>query len=155
MGFFDKVKGAVNKLTGGGAKVSVMVSGNDLKGTLNVTVSAEIKDNPIQISKVYLWVKSQEKIDVPKNSLPDNLRQYAQFGLSLINDKFPKKEYVVAQAQTLEAKQNYSWSIDITIDASATPSYNGQFASHEWVFLAGLDCSGNDPDSGWQKIDLK
>jgi hypothetical protein len=155
MGFFDKVKGAVNKLTGGGAKVTLSVNGNELNGTLNVAVNAEIKDNPIEIKKVYLWVKSQEKIDIPKNSLPSNLREHATFGLNLTNDKFPKKEFVVAEAQKLEGKQTYNWSIDIRLDGNTVPSYNGQFASHEWLFLAGLDCSGNDPDSGWQKFDLK
>jgi len=154
MGFFNKVKGAVSKLTGGGAKVTVSVNGNELRGNLNVTVNAEIKDNPIEIQKVYLWVKSVEKIDIPKNSLPQKMRESATFGLNLSNDKFPKKEFVVAEAQTLEGKKSYNWSIDIKLDGGVVPSYNGHFANHEWLFYAGLDAKGNDPDSGWQKFDL-
>ena len=154
MGFFNKVKGAVSKLTGGGAKVTVMVNGNELKGDINITINAEVKDNPIEIKKVYLWVKSVEKVDVPKNSLPQKMRESAAFGLNLSNDRFPKKEYVVAEAQTLEGKQSYTWSIDIKLDGDVVPSYNGQFAHHEWLFYAGLDAKGNDPDSGWQKFDL-
>ena len=154
MGFFKKVKGAVSKLTGGGAKVTVMVNGNDLKGDINATINAEIKDNSIEIKKVYLWVKSVEKIDIPKNSLPQKMRDNAAFGLNLSNDRFPKKEFVVAEAQTLEGKQSYTWSIDIKLDGDIVPSYNGHFANHEWLFYAGLDAKGNDPDSGWQKFDL-
>lgn len=154
MGFFKKVKGAVSKLTGGGAKVTVMVNGNDLKGDINVTINAEIKDNPIEIKKVYLWVKSMEKIDIPKSSLPQKMRENAAFGLNLSNDRFPKKEFVVAETQTLEGKQSYTWSIDIKLDGDVVPSYNGHFANHEWLFYAGLDAKGNDPDSGWQKFDL-
>lgn len=154
MGIFDKVKSAVNKLTGGSAKVAVFVNGNDIKGSLNITVTAEVKDNPLEIQKVYLWVKSVEKIDVPKNALPSNMREHAAFGLNLTNDKFPKKEFIVAAAQTLEAKQSYTWTCDIKLEGNVVPSYNGQYANHEWLFYAGLDAKGNDPDSGWQKFDL-
>ena len=154
MGFLNKVKGAVNKLTGGGAKVSVSVNGNELKGDLNITINAEVKDNPIEIKKVYLWVKSVEKINIPKNSLPSNLKEHASFGLDMSTDKFPKKEFVVAEAQNLEAKQGYTWTIDIKLDGAVVPSYNGHYANHEWLFYAGLDAKGNDPDSGWQKFDL-
>ena len=155
MGFFNKVKGAMSKLTGGGAKVTVMVNGNELHGNINVTVNAEIKDNPIDIKKVYLWVKSVEKIDIPKNSMPLNMRDSTTFGLKVSNDRFPKKEFVVAEAQTLEGKQSYTWSIDIKLDGDVVPSYIGRFANHEWLFYAGLDAKGNDPDSGWQKFDLR
>ncbi len=155
MGFLNKLKGAVSKLTGGGAKITVFVNGNDIKETLNITINAEVKDNPLEVKKVYLWVKSVEKIDIPKNSLPQNLREVANFGLTLSNDRFPKKEFIVAETQKLEANQTYNWNIDIKLDASAVPSYNGHFANHEWLFYAGLDVKGNDPDSGWQKFDLR
>ena len=154
MGFFNKVKGAVNKLTGAAAKVSVFVNGNDLKGVVNLTVKAEIKNNSLEIKKVYLWVKSVEKIDIPKNALPLKMRENSTFGLNLTNDRFPKKEFIVADAQTLEAKQSYTWSIDIKLAGDVVPSYSGQYANHEWLFYAGLDAKGNDPDSGWQKFDL-
>ena len=154
MGFFNKVKGAVSKLTGGAAKVKVSVNSNDLKGTINVTVNAETKENPLEIKKVYLWVKSVEKIDIPKNALPHKMRENANLGLNLTNDRFPKKEFVVAESQKLEGKQSYTWSIDIKLDGDVVPSYTGHYANHEWLFYAGLDAKGNDPDSGWRKFDL-
>ena len=155
MGFLKKLKGAVSKLTGGGAKVTVFVNGNDIKETLNITINAEVKDNPLEVKKVYLWLKSVEKIDIPKNSLPQNMRETANFGLTLSNDRFPKKEFIVTEVQKLEAKQTYTWNIDIKLDDEAIPSYKGHFANHEWLFYAGLDVKGNDPDSGWQKFDLR
>jgi len=154
MGFLKKLKGAVSKLTGGGANVTVFVNGNDIKETLNITINAEVKDNSLEVKKVYLWIKSVEKIDIPKNSLPQNLRETANFGLTLSNDRFPKKEFIVTEAQKLEAKKTYTWNIDIKLDDEAIPSYKGHFANHEWLFYAGLDVKGNDPDSGWQKFDL-
>ncbi len=154
MGFLKKLKGAVSKITGGGANVSVFVNGNDISETLNITVNVEVKDSPLKVQKVYLWVKSVEKITIPKDSLPQYLREQANLGLSLSTDRFPKKEFIVAETQTLEAKQSYTWNIDIKLNSGAVPSYNGHFANHEWLFYAGLDVKGNDPDSGWQKFDL-
>ncbi len=154
MGFLKKLKGAVSKITGGGAKVTVFVNGNDIRETLNITINAEIKDSPLEVKKVYLWVKSVEKIDIPKNALPQNLREEANFGLTFSNERFPKKEFIVAEAQILKEKQTYTWTVDIKLNGGATPSYNGHFANHEWLFYAGLDVKGNDPDSGWQKFDL-
>lgn len=154
MGFFKKLKSAVNKLTGGAANVSVFVNGNNLKGNINVTVKADLKDNSLEIRKVYLWVKSVEKIEIPKNSLPINLRDDTNTGISLSDDRFPKKEFIIAEGQSLEAKQSYTWAVDIKLEGDISPSYNGKFASHEWLFYAGLDAKGNDPDSGWQKFDL-
>lgn len=113
-----------------------------------------MKDNPLEVKKIYLWVKSIEKIEVPKNSLPQNMRENATFGLSLTNNRFPKKEFIVAEAQNLEAGQTYTWNIDIKLEGNLSPSYTGLFAYHEWLFYAGLDVKGNDPDSGWQKFDL-
>ncbi|NOZ34710.1 MAG: hypothetical protein GXO80_05375 [Chlorobi bacterium] len=154
MGFLKKLKGAVSKITGGGAKVTVFVNGNDIRETLNITVNVEVKESPLKVQKVYLWVKSVEKIDIPKNSLPQYLKEEANLGLKLSTDRFPRKEFIVSEVQTLEAKQSYTWSVDIKLE-DKTPSYNGHFANHEWLFYAGLDVKGNDPDSGWQKFDLK
>ncbi len=154
MGFFDKVKAAANKLTGGGAKVTVSVEGSEVKGPIKVHVNAEIKDAPIDIKKVYLWVKSEERIDIPKNDLPREMRESANFGVKLSNEKFLKKEFVVADAQTLEGKQTYNWTYDLQLSGDLTPTYKGRNAHHDWMFYVGLDAKGNDPDSGWQSFPL-
>jgi hypothetical protein len=148
MGFFDKVKGMANKLTGGGASVTVSVEGTTIKDVIKVNISATVKDAPIEVSKVYLWVKSVEKINIPKHEMPVNQNQ--QGGISIDKEVFIRQEYVVASAQNLEGGQTYNWSYEFTLSgANIMPTYFGKFVSHEWEFLAGLDAKGNDPDSGW------
>lgn len=153
MGFFDKVKSMANKVTGGGAKVTLSFDGGKLGEPVKVTITAVVKDAPIEIKKVYLRVKSVEKINIPKNEMPLNNNQA---GVSVEKEVYTRQEFEVASAQTLEGGQTYTWTYDVTInDPQAMPSYFGKFVSHEWVFFGALDAKGNDPDSGWVPQVLK
>lgn len=154
MGFFDKIKNAVNKITGGGATVTIAITGDKLDQPIKVDITAVVKDAPLEISKVYLRVKSAELVSIPKKELPGDNQN---FDLNLEKEMYKVEEFVVAQAQTLEAKQTYNWSYEITLkpNLNPRPTYIGQYVSHEWLFYAGLDAKGNDPDSGWQSHELK
>lgn len=153
MGFFDKVKNLANKVTGGGAKVTLSFEGGKLGEPVKVTITAVVKDAPVEIKKVYLRVKSVEKINIPKNEMPVNNNQA---GVSIEKEVYTRQEFEVAPAQTLEGGQTYTWTHDVTIsDPQAMPTYFGKFVSHEWIFFAGLDAKGNDPDSGWVPQVLK
>jgi len=146
MGFFDKVKGMANKLTGNSATVTMTVEGGSVKGATKVNINATVKDAALEVTKVYLWVKSVEKINIPRTELPSD----HQFAVNIDKEVFVRQEFVVAPAQKLEAGQSYNWSYELTLSgANIMPTYFGKFVSHEWEFLAGLDAKGNDPDSGW------
>ena len=60
----------------------------------------------------------------------------------------------VSGEQTLKAGEEYDWETTVTLPENALPSFIGITARHEWKILAGLDASGNDPDSGWEIIHL-
>ncbi|MBN2893321.1 MAG: hypothetical protein JXL97_15725 [Bacteroidales bacterium] len=148
MGLFDKVKNMVNKVTGGGATVTISMEGDSLKAPVKVNITAVVKDAPIEIKKVYLRFHSVEKINIPKKEVPN---YQGTFDLNIEKEVFNRQEFVVAEAQTLEAGQTYNWSYDVTInDPQAMPTYFGKYVSHEWEFFAALDAKGNDPDSKWQ-----
>ena len=55
MGLWDKMKGAMNTLTGGGAEVQVEVGEATLGSSFEVVVTAKAKAN---IMKVYVDVKA-------------------------------------------------------------------------------------------------
>ena len=157
MGFFDKIKAAANKLTGGGAKVTITIEGTDVKSTIKVNVTAEIKDAPIEIKKVYLWVKSVEKINIPRNEMQKgvSLGEKPDHGVNIEKDVFTKQEFEISGAETLQGGQTYNWSYEFQLSTgNINPSYQGRFARHEWLFQVGLDAKGNDPDSGWQMFKL-
>jgi hypothetical protein len=148
MGFFDKVKAMANKITGGGAKVTLVVEGTSVKDVIKVHVNAVVKDAPIDISKAYLYVKSVEKVKVARKELPGG-ESGNPHDLNLDLEMFKKQEFVIAPAQTLEGGKTYDFTYELTLPAGVTPTFSGRYANHEWQFYAGLDAKGNDPDSGW------
>lgn len=154
MGLWDKVKSVANKITGGGAKVHISVEGNQLKGPVKVSITAEVKDAQLEVSKVYLYVKSVENARIARSELPRVNGQQPLMDLHLERDIFQKMEFQVAGPQTLSANQVYNWTYTFEIPGNPSPTYNGHYVSHEWKVLAGLDVSGNDPDSGWQVVGL-
>ena len=153
MGFFDKLK---NMITGGGAKVTLEAGEPRRGGPFPVKIRAEVSDADLEIRKAYLKVagvenvvikdvevarKVGEKVEVARENLERNTSTYEQ----LIE---------VAGAQTLKAKQMYEWETSVVIPGSVLPTFRGVNARHEWKLLAGLEVSGNDPDSGWVTIEL-
>ena len=151
MGFLSNLK---NKLTGGGAKVSLEIENPNRQNSFNVTVSASVADSDMEIKKVYLFIKSVEKATVRNVKV-------MRFDGSGTEEKdvtgeyepVPQNEVVIAGAQTLKAGQQYKWTYEINMQG-AQPTYNGVYAKHEWYFLAGIDAPGNDPDSGWLLVNL-
>lgn len=154
MGLFDKIKNISNLITGNGAEVSLQVSGGSVNEIIIVDVTAVIKENPIRIEKVYLYVKSVEQINIPDSMLPKQGDRRAE-PVDIYHDVFDRQEYVLAPAQILEASKTYNWSYDLYLPGYAVPSYEGKYANHDWKFYAGLDAKGNDPDSGWINVTLR
>jgi hypothetical protein len=152
MGFFSKL---VNKVTGGGAKVSILPENPSLTGKFNVTIKALISSNDIKIDKVYICVRSIEKARVRNVHFPATSSHSAVTKDVTGEEEITKAEYVVAEAQTLTANQEYSWTYEMQLPAGALPTFTGRYISHEWEMLAGLDAPGNDPDSGWWKFEAR
>lgn len=153
MGLFDKLKNIANQVTGGGAKVTLIVEGSSVKGPVKLHITAVVKDTPLPIEKVYVYVKSIEKIDVPRHNLPGGSDKNPS-SLNLDTDVFQKLEFTVSPAQTLEGGKTYNWTHELTLPNGAHPSYVGKYSHHQWQFYAGLDAKGNDPDSGWITANL-
>jgi hypothetical protein len=154
MGFLDKMKGFANKITGGAATVSLTVMSSNIKEPIKIRVQAITKDTPLEIKKVYLYVKSVEEVSVPRHELPAYGNATPVQALHLDEEIFKQQEFTVAPAQTLAAGQSYEWFFDLNLPQGANVSYIGKYVRHQWFFLAALDASGNDPDSGWQVANL-
>ncbi len=149
MGFFNNL---VNKLTGGGAKVGLEVSGNKLNEPITVKITATVADAELKISKVYLHVKAVEHCRVRNVQVASGSGTNTQ-DVNGTESTFDQ-EFTIEGAQTLAANQTYTWTKQITLPGGALPTFIGKNAQHEWEFVGALDVSGNDPDSGWLKINL-
>jgi len=154
MGLFDKIKSLANQVAGTSAKVALLVEATSVKEPIKVKINAQVKDAPLPIEKVYLYVKSIERIHVPRQNMPGG-NDKNPHSLEMTTDVFQKMEFTVSNAQTLEGGKSYDWAYEFTLPAGAHPSYNGKYSHHEWQVYAGLDAKGNDPDSGWITMNLR
>lgn len=59
----------------------------------------------------------------------------------------------IAGATKLEQGQTYRWG-QVPIPPQLNPTFTGQMIQHVWEIQAGLDMTGNDPDSGWIPIQV-
>ena len=148
MSFMDKLKSAVNTLTGGGAKVSVIPENPTREGAFKVKVKAVIGEQDLSVNRVYIQLNGFEQVvvhNVAHEKYTSDERETANTY---------DHEIVVAEAQTLKAKQEYEWSCTVEFPRDVLPTYHGRNATHELRILAGLDTKGNDPDSGWMVLGI-
>jgi hypothetical protein len=145
MGFLGDLK---NKVTGGAATVNVKAPparrGQGVAVHIQATAKASAK-----VNAVYLLVRAIETCAVRDTDYEDGKRSSEVVKGRRISYE---TKITVAGAQSLEAGQTYNWEAQLDIPSSANPSFNGHMIDHRWEIQAGLDMSGNDPDSGWQPL---
>jgi hypothetical protein len=160
MGLMDKMKNLKNSVTGDWATVTVrfeepVVRGGSVKATTDVTV----KGSDISVEKVILEIRCEEIIDIPNATLYPNDRNSSSSlntsqGRATGSETVVDKEVVAAGATDLAAGSTSTYTAEIPIPTSAPPSMDGRNARYEWQIRARLDMKGNDPDSGWQTLQV-
>lgn len=156
MGIMDKLKAMKNAVTGGGAKVQLEAV-NPTKGSpFTVKVRATVGDADLKIDKVYVNVAGVEtiEIDVPVEEKDEKQNVVKKTERKSAETNTHNAEIVLAGAQTLTAKQEYQWEGTVQLPETASSTYSGVNAKHEWKLLAGLSTFGNDPDSGWITVEI-
>lgn len=152
MGLFDKLKAVKNTLTGGAAKVFVEAKNATLREPFEVTIRAIPQGVDVKYDRVYLKIEGQERISINgyKQSGSDNATINVHESKTTMS-----LEFDVVPAGELKNGETGEWKVMITLPDSATPEYRGTHATHSYFLWAGLDCFGNDPDSGWQEITVQ
>jgi hypothetical protein len=147
MGFFKDLK---NKVTGGAVTVTVTVPPVRRGQAAQVTVQATAKANA-KVSSVYLLVRATESCEVKDTDTVDGKSR-----TETVRGRHTSYEtrLQVAGSQELKEGQSYTWQTQLELPTSALPSLNGKIIDHEWEAQAGLDMTGNDPDSGWQSFQV-
>lgn len=157
MGLMDKMKNLKSTLTGDWAAVSVhfeepVSRGGILKATADVTV----KNTAITIEGVIVEVRCEEIIDIANATVYDNNSSTARSatGRATASETVAALEVKAAGPQELAAGSSSTYTADIPIPTTAPPSMDGRNARYEWQIRARLDMKGNDPDSGWQTLQV-
>lgn len=155
MGLFGSI---ARFITGGGAKVSLSVGEPSLSQPFPVTVSVVVEDADIKIAKVYVRIVAEENVRIHNVEVP---RKGPNDTIEVIRETITGSTtgcdmtFDIAPAQTLSAKSNHEFTGVLRLPPNSLPSFNGINAQYRWRAMAGLDVSGNDPDSGWQDLDVR
>jgi hypothetical protein len=148
MGFFDKMKGAMNFVTGGAAKVSIeWHPATAMPGEpIGVRVTATSTGPQLSSGGVFVDVIATEIIKIPQNALGNNNPP-----IDYRNQTY-SHQFQIAPAFQLAPNETKQFEGQIVIPQQSQPSYDGRFFDHEWSVQGRIEASGNDPDSGWLKL---
>jgi hypothetical protein len=149
MGLFDSIKAIKNAVTGGAAKVSVEIPAAKLTEAFQVKVRAVPQNCSVKYNRVYLLIEGVESVDIPDYEVKPAGAQQSHREQVRKSAETLRLELNVAGAGELQADQTGEWSTDVKLPAGAIPEFRGKLSSHGYRAFAGLDCTGNDPDSGW------
>lgn len=148
MGFFSDLK---NKVTGGGAQVNIqvptVVRGQAAPVRIEVTAKANGK-----VNAVYLLVNAVETCEVKDSDW--NGTKHTTETVRGRKTSYDNK-ITVAGPFELQAGQSYSFDARLELPTNVNPSFDGKMIEHVWTIQAGLDMTGNDPDSGWVKFEVR
>ncbi len=148
MGFFDKMKGAMNFVTGGAAKVSiewnppVSFPGEPIQVRVTVTSAGPA----ISSGGVFVDVAAHEQLNIPANALGNNNPQINHQKQTFSHT------FQIAPAFQLGPNEARQYEGQITLPPQAQPTYDGPLADHDWGMQGRVEMSGNDPDSGYVKF---
>lgn len=146
MGFLDKVKSVGSAMTGGSAKVSIEYPHQPLKpgDSLAVKVTVVSMGKEVKSSGVFVDIHAQER---------GQLRCSHCHETTPIQIQTVKQAIPVGPAMVLQPNETKTFESTIQIPMGQ-PTYNGQI-NHEWTIRGRLDAFGNDPDSGFQVIQVR
>lgn len=153
MGFFDKLKGAVQAVTGGAAKVNVefhppcAFPGEQLQVRVTVTSTG----GEVKYSAVWVDIQGIEEVRLKKGTVQNVEHDIAQ------NNTTHTNKFQIAPAGVLGPNQTLVFDGVINLPANAQPSFDGALCDHGWGIRGRLDTFGNDPDSGFKpfKVGLR
>jgi len=153
MGLMDKLKTAVNTVSGGSARVSIEYPPHSVypgeSVPVRVTVMSgggEVKSNGIFVDLLAVeTVTGSDKVTCPRcrNQWSDPINK---------RNEVVKQSIPLAPAFVLNGNETRVFEGQIQVPGGSPPSYTGTAARFEWTIRGRLEAFGNDPDSGYQSL---
>jgi len=141
VGFFDKVKGALNAVTGGAAKVQFMYGPQVLfpGEQVQIGIHATSTGQQVQSKGLFIDLSATETIDFKDQS--DNHIRY--------QEQTFYREIQVAPPFVLAPGETRQFQAVFVVPPEARPSFTGKLCRHHWQIRGRVEAFGNDPDTDW------
>jgi len=146
MGLLDKMKSVGSAMTGGAAKVSMEYPHQPMKSgeSIPVKVTVVSMGKEVKSGGVFVDIHANETGQVKCK----NCGQMVNVGSETVKQAIP-----IAPAFILQPSETKTFEATIQIPGGQ-PTYNG-VVRHEWKIRGRLEALGNDPDSGFQTIEIR
>jgi hypothetical protein len=155
MGLFDKVKNLKSNLTGDWADVSIQFEPVARGDSVEASTTITVKDSAITIEGVLIEVRCEEIIDVPNAThYSTSSSTSSGTGRATSTETVFEKAVKAAGPQELAGGSSSTFSASVPIPAHEPPTMNGRNCRYEWEIRARVEMKGNDPDSGWQDLQI-
>jgi hypothetical protein len=149
MGFLSDMR---KNLTGSWADVTLSVGEAARRGEpLPVRVGVTVKDADITVDSVIVEISCEEVVDV-RRALSSHTSD--TITTSEVRETLHTEQVVLATAQQLAGGSSGAFDGQLRLPAHVPPTVHGRNAEFRWQIRARLDMKGNDPDSGWQTIEV-
>jgi len=146
MGILDKMKSVGQAMTGGAAKVSIEYPHQPMKlgESFAVKVTVVSTGKEVKSGGVFVDIHAVESGQV----------KCKQCGhTNPIQNDHVKQAIPIAPAFVLQPSESKTFEATVQIPMGQ-PTYNGQ-VRNEWKIRGRLEAFGNDPDSGFQNIEVR
>jgi len=147
MGIFNKLKKAANFLTGGGAEVELNIADGNITDPINAQINIKVGEGELNVQNIYMLLKCTE---ITKTVVESEDGEEIEENENFIYDE----KIEIAGNQVLESEKEYLFTKEINLPEDAEGSLVEDNREVSWEFQAGIDIKGNDPDSGWIKVNL-
>lgn len=146
MGLLDKLKGAVNAVTGGAAKVTIefqpaLAYPGD---TVKVKITTTSTGQEVKSKGIFVDLRGVEELALKKGDA-----NTLEGDLTLSKTTF-EQEFKIAPELVLAANETKTFEGSFQIPAGVQPTFKGTWARYTWEIRGRMEAFGNDPDSGFQ-----
>lgn len=144
MGLFDKLKGAVNAVTGGAATVTMQYQPQmGMPGQpIQVQVTATSTGAEVKSQGIYIDLRGTEHVYIKAGV--GNVQSEVR-----LSEQTFEQSFQIAPAFVLPAGQTMTFEGGFQIPAQIQPTYEGPYAEHSWEIRGRVEAFGNDPDTGF------
>lgn len=152
------ILGALKKVVGKTAEVEITVENAKRGGKAKVTVDVHVGSDAVKAKRVYVQLRSNEVIDLPRYNAPSQPGASAGSSSTIhvkADENVFNQEFVIAEGPDLPAGATSQFTGEIDIPANLLPSLTGKNVRIQWSALGGLDVAwATDPSSGWKEISV-